>query len=358
MPATPARTMDGDAPVSSTYVATTGSSSAVRTQAVDAEQREGERPHGAQQHHVLAGHGHDVQQPAAPEVLDQRLVDALVVAEDHALQHLGDRRVDAGEQVGARREAEPVHEALQAAAAADDGQVGEVGLEQHVLAAPSQVAAVVERARAWLRERLDAHRRQAQQRALGEGAGRVVADSVCPSSSRRRRCAGSRIARPSTAVTRTASVTWSSLTAGRSMRTAVSATCWPVYAGERRPLDGIEPGAADERARADEQRRRGLRRSAPSRAASASAGARAGRHEERRRRERRPLPAARAAAATPAPGTGPRSSRRAGGEEARAVASTPPQTVMESFMAANLASPMPGTSLISSTVLKPPFSVR
>ena len=35
-----------------------------------------------------------------------------------------------------------------------------------------------------------------------------------------------------------------------------------------------------------------------------------------------------------------------------------PQTVMESCMAANLASPMPGTFLISSMVLKPPLAVR
>ena len=34
------------------------------------------------------------------------------------------------------------------------------------------------------------------------------------------------------------------------------------------------------------------------------------------------------------------------------------QTVMKSFMAANLASPMPGTFLISSMVLKPPLAVR
>ena len=49
-------------------------------QARDAEQREGERPHAAQQDDVLAGDGHDVQQAATAEVVDRGLVDALVVA--------------------------------------------------------------------------------------------------------------------------------------------------------------------------------------------------------------------------------------------------------------------------------------
>ena len=134
----------------------------------------------AQQHDVLAGHGHDVQQPAAAEVLDQRRVDALVVAEDHALQHLGDRRVHAGGEVGARRQPEPVDEPLQAAAAAADRQVGEVAVEQDVLSAAPQVAAVVEGAGLGLGQRLDARRGQAQHGALGERPDRVVRRASAP----------------------------------------------------------------------------------------------------------------------------------------------------------------------------------
>ena len=70
-------------------------------EARDAEQREGERPHAAEQDDVLAGDGHDVEQAATPEVVDRGLVDALVVAEDHALQHLAHGAVHARAQMRA-----------------------------------------------------------------------------------------------------------------------------------------------------------------------------------------------------------------------------------------------------------------
>ena len=92
-PAMPARTMEGDAPVSSTYVMTTGSEKRRPRESRDAQQREGERPHAAKQHDVLTRDRHDVEEAAAPEVVDGLLVDAFVVAQHHALQHLGDLAV-------------------------------------------------------------------------------------------------------------------------------------------------------------------------------------------------------------------------------------------------------------------------
>ncbi len=145
---------------------------------MDAQERERERPHGAQQHHVLARDGHDVEQAAGPERVDGLLPHALVVAEDHALQHLGHGRAHAGEQVRSRRLPQPVHQPLQPAAAAGDGEVREVRLEQHVLPAAPQVPAVVEGSRPGLGQGLDAHRAQPHQGALGERPRGVVPEGL------------------------------------------------------------------------------------------------------------------------------------------------------------------------------------
>ena len=158
MPATPARTMDGDAPGEQHVGRDDREQQGGAQQTVHAEQREGERPHAAEQHHVLAGDRHDVQEAAAAEVLDERRVHPLVVAEDHALQHVRDRRMDTSGEMSARRQTEAVDDALQPPAAAGHHQIGEVALEQDVLAMTPQVAAVVERAGTRVRERLDAHR--------------------------------------------------------------------------------------------------------------------------------------------------------------------------------------------------------
>ena len=53
--------------------------------------------------------------------------------------------MDTGGQVGTRGETQAVHDSLETAPPADHGEVGELALEQHVLALAPQVAAVVER---------------------------------------------------------------------------------------------------------------------------------------------------------------------------------------------------------------------
>ena len=86
-----------------------------------------------------------MQQAAAPEGVDRTLVDALVVAEHHALEDLADGRMDGGAKVGARSAAQAIDQPLQTAAAPRDAHVRPRRLEHHVLAATPQVAAVVER---------------------------------------------------------------------------------------------------------------------------------------------------------------------------------------------------------------------
>ncbi len=110
------------------------------------EEHEREAPHRAQQNDVLARHSHDVEQTAAPEVVDDLLGHALVVAEHHALQHVGDRRAKTRREVCPRGEAKPVDLALHPSATADQAKVVEIRGEHHVLAAAPQVAAVVETA--------------------------------------------------------------------------------------------------------------------------------------------------------------------------------------------------------------------
>ena len=124
-------------------------------------QGEHERAHGAEQHDVLARHREDVEQPAAPHVVDGGGRHRLLVAEHHRLEHLAHRRAQAAADVAAGREAQAVDEARQAAAAAGEAQRGERRGEHDVLAAPLEVAPVVELARLGRRQRFDLRRRQA-----------------------------------------------------------------------------------------------------------------------------------------------------------------------------------------------------
>ncbi len=114
-----------------------------------------------------------MQKAAAPEVVDGSLVDALVVAEDHALQHLAHGWMNAYAQMRAGGQTQAVDGSLEAAAAPGDAQVGEAALKRDVLAAAAQIAAVVEGARPGRRQRLDAHGVQLEDGALHEGAARI-----------------------------------------------------------------------------------------------------------------------------------------------------------------------------------------
>ena len=157
----------------------------MRGTAADAEQHEHEGPHAAQQHHVLARHGQDVQQAAAAEVLDEAVVHALVVAEHHALHDLAHGRREPAPQVTPRGHAQTVDPPLQPAAAPDHVQVGQRTREHHVLPAAQQVAPVVELPRLRRRRRRDAYTGDADLSALGEHAARVAR----PASRCRRRSA-------------------------------------------------------------------------------------------------------------------------------------------------------------------------
>ncbi len=173
-PATPARTMEGEAPVTMTYVTTSGRRAKRARHPADAEQHEHEGPHAAQQHHVLARHRQDVQQAAAPEVLDEAVVHALVVAEHHALHDLAHGRREAAPQVAARGHTQAVDPSLQPAAAPDHVQVGQRTREHHVLATAQQVAPVVELPRLRRGRRRDAYAGDAHLGAFGEHAARVA----------------------------------------------------------------------------------------------------------------------------------------------------------------------------------------
>ncbi len=109
-----------------------------------------------------------MEQPAAPHVVDGAGGHRLLVAEHHRLEHLAYRRAQAAADVAAGREAQAVDKATQAAAAAGEAQRGERRGEHDVLAAPLEVAPVVELARLGLRQRFDLRRRQAQARAFDE----------------------------------------------------------------------------------------------------------------------------------------------------------------------------------------------
>ena len=110
-----------------------------------------------------------MQQAAAAEVVDDLLGDAFVVAEHHALKHVRHRRVQPRAQVRARGQPKPVDDALHAPATTDEAQVVERRGEDDVLAAALEVAPVVEPAVVGrLRQRLDLHLVERQQRALGQ----------------------------------------------------------------------------------------------------------------------------------------------------------------------------------------------
>ena len=94
-----------------------------------------------------------------PEVLLDDRIHALVVPEHHALKDVAHRRAHARRQVRAGGQAQPVDRALQTPATTRHDEVGELRLEQDVLAAPPKVPAVVELAGLRLRQRLHAHGR-------------------------------------------------------------------------------------------------------------------------------------------------------------------------------------------------------
>ena len=334
---------------------TTGSSRAVRASRGMREQREGEGPHAAEQHDVLARDGHDVQQAAAPEVVDRLLVDAFVVAQHHALQHLADGRMHARAKVRARGEPQTVDQALQAAAPAADAQRPRSRrLSDDVLAAASQVAAVVElapaRPRAATLDRRRASRRSAAPSTSGPHESSA---NRWPSSRPRRRWAGSRTGRPSTDMAVTASVTWSS-SIGRQVgeHRLQSETLSPDRAARSadpaaRASRSAPTSQADRRGTGWPARRAARRRARRCRDVVPGA---AGRRQPWRWPARRRRPATSPAIPASDAARPPQyaASSRCGGASRRNTG----HTVMKSFMAANLASPMPGTFLISSIGLE------
>ena len=281
-------------------MATTGSEQRGAQQPVHAEQREGERPHGAQQHHVLAGHGHDVQQAAA---CGSRRSSAWSTPSSSP-RTMPCSTSPTGEctpaaQMRARRQAQPVDRALEAAAAAGDREVGEVGLQQRRARRGGAGSGRSRRRRAAAPAAARRSRRAgASSGALRERSGRVEPKRL-PLLEPQPQVGGlARASRPATPVTRTARVTWSSLAAGRSVSTAVSATRVAGVGGERGPGDGVEPGAAEHGAGADEEQGEAGGGHAGG-ARPPRAGARTRRHQRAGGQQPRPLPAARAAAATP-----------------------------------------------------------
>ncbi len=142
-----------------------------------ARQGEQKRTHGAEQHDVLARHREDVQQPAASHVVDGAGGHALLVAQDHGLEHLAHGRTQASAYVTARRQAQPVDKAPEAATPPVEAQSGERRREHDVLAAPLEVAAVVEGARLGHRQSLDLGLK-GQPRAFGQRSERGEAGRV------------------------------------------------------------------------------------------------------------------------------------------------------------------------------------
>ncbi len=101
----------------------------------------------------------------------------LLVAQHHGLEDLAHRRAQAAADVAAGREAQPVDETAEPAAAPVEAQRGERRGEHDVLAAPLEVAPVVEGARLGHRQRLD----------LGRGSASRVPSTSGPSEVKRRR---------------------------------------------------------------------------------------------------------------------------------------------------------------------------
>ena len=246
------------------------------------------------------------------------LVDALVVAEDHALQHVADR-ASAPRRQGARGTRGGAGRRRPGGRRGDRRwrRSAKSASSMHVLPAAPQVPTVVELPRLGIRQRLDAHGGQPQQRALRERPGRIVAE-------------GLPLLEPQTQVGGLAEL--SPIHAGHPHRQRDLILVGGGQVRQHRrdgdPLtdvgrergagDRVEAGAAEHSAGADEEHAE----AGGSQHGGAPAESRRARRrrEARRRPERRPRPATRAAAARRAPGTAPRSSRRAAGEEARAVA--------------------------------------
>ena len=174
MPATPARTIDGDAPVSSTYVATSGRSMTVRTS------RWMPSSANANDHIVQSS---TTFSPDTAMMWSRPLArKASLVSSDtpssspRTMPWSTSATGECSPFNRCDREAkpQPVYQSLQTSAPAYDGEVGEVRLQKHVLPAPAQVPAVVERAGLRLRQRLHTHRGELQERTLGERPGGAI----------------------------------------------------------------------------------------------------------------------------------------------------------------------------------------
>ena len=247
-----------------------------------------------------------MQQPADAERVDGLLRHALVVTEDHPLEHLRHGRAHAGEQVRARGQAQPVDEPLQPAAAAGDGQVGEVRLEQHVLPAAAQVAPVVELARLGLGSpsKLTEGRLSSAPSVSGPVGTVAQRHPLLEHQAQVRRLVDGRTVDAGDADgERDLAVLL-----GREVRQdGGDRLVMPDVLCQRGPGDGVEPGAADRGARGEEEQRerRGDREGAapgrPGRPLRLRPGAR--RDDQRRR-----PPAA--AATSSAPGAGRHASTR------------------------------------------------
>ena len=131
---------------------------------------QGGAQHRAEQHHVLAGDGHDVQQAGAAEVVDRLRINVLGIAEDHAAQDLPHRRAHSLGQRAPSRHPQPVCEARKPATAAGELQVRERGGRDGVDAASLEVPAVVEAVGAGRRQQPDARARHRDDGALDEWA--------------------------------------------------------------------------------------------------------------------------------------------------------------------------------------------
>ena len=361
-PATPARTIDGDAPVSSTYVDDHRQQSKRARQPADAEEREHERPTSL--HSSTTFSPETAMMWSRPLRRKSSTACASTPSSSPSTMpcstsRTGERRPRA---VAPRGQAQAVDEALQAAAPAGDSEVG----RKPRGARARRAAAGTARSR---RPRLrrgsgDAHTGEPDRAPSVSGPDGSPTFALSPS--RAQMCGLAHRDPGARHSTRTARVTSPSLAAGRSVRSrarrraaGVAAEATAIAApprGRQPPRTGSghdeasrQPAlAADDSAAPPGSTRRsppsqGRRRRGPPRA-----GTDGGRQASARHRPAQYAASSRCVAPSASPG----------GAHQRTHHPAATSDVIESFMAANLASPMPGTSLISSMVLKPPFSVR
>jgi len=297
-----------------------------------------------------------VQQAASPEVVDRLLVHALVVAQHHALEDLADRRIHPRAQMSARRLPEAVDEALQPSPAPCDAQVGERPAEQHVLAAAAKVAPVVELAGLGGGERLDRHACDGEKSALDQRTAGVQRECLpfIQVEAKVRRLAQGAPPEPGHRDRERDPVAGHVREVGED---GLQAHGLADERAERGALHGRQPAVADgdagdeeEGGQDDRDRDQRASRQAPARPQPGRDEQAAETHGRGHADADRPGPYGESDA-QPATVRGEDQMRRGDG-------AAHAHTVTKSFRAANFASPMPGTSLSCSTLVKPPLAVR